>query len=226
MNSNSNSEAEKDNKAARMNPWLGIWLHTRETLLFVWQNLLEDYVHRLFMLLGLVFMLVARLPDWSSITPHPIGVMVQMLLFAPIGGIMAGYIFSALVRAIGQRMGKSVPSAPTKSMVAWSNLPFIATWTIFLIVFWILNRSMGPAHPQKIWLFSGFLGWLPLLAALPMYIWAVLIRVRSIQVLLGLPSSRAFLVWAVATFITYVPTAAITYVYLILYFVTGASGGS
>jgi hypothetical protein len=225
MNTSTAPVTGNPEKAKRINPWIGIWWDQRTTLVHVWQNLLEDYIHRLFMLAGLAFMLAARLPDWSAIAPHPIGVMVQILLFAPLGGLVAGYVFAAILRTIGNWMGKSVPSAHTKSMVAWSNLPFVGVFAVFLISFLLLDRVQGPLHLGQIWLFKGMLGWLPLALAAPIYLWAIVVRVRSIMVLLGVDAGRATFAWFTTTMLTFVPAAGFIYLYLVLYYISSTAGG-
>ncbi len=223
---NTHQEAVKGEpaKAKHLNPWLGIWLNTRETLLYAWQHLLEEYIHRHFIVLGVLFMLAIRLPEWSVTDPHPIGVLVQILLFGPMGGIAAGYVFSALVRTTGGWMGKHVPSPHTKCMVAWSDLPFMLFWVVFLVCFVLVNRTLPTPKPGHLWLFQSFAGWLPVLVSAPFYVFAVIVRIRSIMVMLGLKASKAALVWLVSTVISYVPAGGMTYVFLILYFVTSTSG--
>lgn len=224
MNSNPSPDSGPTEKVKRINPWIGIWRHPRETLVYAWQHLLDSYVHRIYMLTGLLFMLAARLPDWYALAPHPIGVMIQLLLFAPIGGIMAGYIYAAVLRRVGKWMGKIVPSPHAKCMVAWSDLPFAAFAAVFVIVFLILDRSQGPLHKEQIWLFTDFIGWLPLLIASPLYIWGVITRIRSIMVMLGLSTGKAILAWIVTTFLAYVPASGMITVFMILYYVTTSGG--
>lgn len=224
MSPHPSPESGSTQKFKRINPWIGIWRHPRETLMYAWQHLLETYIHRIYMLSGLVFMLAARLPDWFTFTPHPIGVMVQILLFAPIGGIMVGYLYAGILRSMGRWLGKEVPSAHARCTVAWSDLPFIAFGAVFVITFILLDRVQGPVHKQQIWLFQDLIGWLPLLIASPLYIWGVVIRIQSIQVLFGLQLGKAVLAWLSTTLLTYVPSGGMVAVYMILYYVTTTSG--
>jgi hypothetical protein len=226
MNPSTAPESGSPPKVQRINPWTGIWWNQRATLLYAWQNLLDDYIHRLFILLGLAFMFAARLPDWYAIAPHPIGVMVQILLFAPLSGIMAGYVFASILRVVGKWMGKQVPSAHTKVMVAWSNLPYVAAFVAFVVAFLLLDRTQGPLHAGKIWLFKDLAGWVPLLVAAPFYLYAVLVRLRSIMVLLGVDAGRAIIAWLVTTILTFAPAAGLLYVYMVLYYVASTAGGS
>jgi hypothetical protein len=227
MNPSSSPESGSSEKLKRINPWIGIWLQPRATLLYAWQFLLEEYIHRIYMLLGVAVMLAARLPDWYAVAPHPIGVMVQLLLFGPIGGVVAGYLFAALLRMVGRWMGKVVPSAHAKCMVAWSDLPFMAFWAVFVLSFLLLDRVQGPIYKDQIWLFRDFMGWLPLLIASPFYLWGIVTRLRSIMVLLGLDLGKAILAWLVTTILTYLPASGMLYVYFILYYITssGATPG-
>jgi hypothetical protein len=224
MNTNPDPEGEISEKVQRINPWLGIWVKQRTTLVYVWQQLLEEYIHRLFILLGLAFMLAVRLPDWSSVTPHPIGVMVQILLFAPLGGIMSGYIFAAVLRQVGKWMRRVVPSAHAKCMVAWSNLPLVASLLVFVLVFYLVDRNHAQMKAGHWWLFQGLAGWLPILAAAPVYLWFVVVRIRSIMVLLGIDALRASIAWLTTTLITYVPAAFFIYLYMVLYYISATSG--
>lgn len=225
MSTNPSQVSGTNEKVKRINPWIGIWRRPRETLIYAWQHLLESYIHRIYMLAGLLFMLAARLPEWYTIAPHPIGVMVQILMFAPMGGIFAGYLFAGVLKMVGKWMGKVVPSEHTRCMVAWSDLPFIAAAAVFLLGFLFLNRVQAPIYQQQIWLFQDLIGWLPLLFALPLYAWGIVTRIRSISVLLGLSTGKALLAWSITTFLAYVPVTGMLAVYLIMYYVTTSGGG-
>ncbi|MFM2375941.1 MAG: hypothetical protein RLZZ165_1038 [Bacteroidota bacterium] len=216
-------ESTEGGKAGRVNPWLAIWFQTRKALLFAWRHIPEEYVHRLYMASGLVFMLGVRIPDWLFVTPNPVGVMIQVLLVGPVGGIVAGYLYSACLRMVGKWFGRDVPSIFTKCTVAWSQLPFAAFWAAFLATYFLLDPYQSSLHPDGIWLFQGTLGWLPVLLPAPLLIWAVAIRIRSIGLLLGFHAGRAFLIWLMTVGIAYVPALAAIYTYLTLFYAT-ASG--
>lgn len=216
-------ESGDTTKVERVNPGLAIWFQTRKALRSAWHYIPEEYIHRLFMFTGMVFMLAARLPDWLSVPPNPIGVMVQMLLMGPVGGIAAGYIYSACLRLAGKWFAADVPSIFSKCTVAWSDLPFAAAWIIFLIVYYLLNAHQAPKYGVEIWAFRDFIGWIPLLAASPMLLWGIVIRVRAIKILFGLDALRAVAVWLITVLMAYVPASAATITYMVLYFVT-ASG--
>lgn len=223
MNAASGSEGQEAPKVERVNPWLGIWVRPRATLLYVWQHMLEDYIHRLYMLVGLTAMLALRLPDWLSTPPHPIGVMVQVLLFAPLGGLVAGYLFSALMRWMASKMQREVPSPHAKAMTAWTFLPFAAFWLVLWAAYYALDGHMAALHPHKIWAFKGMAGWLPLLVASPLYIWGVVARVRAIMVTFGLDAPRAVGLWLATAILTYVPAALLGYNFILIFYVASSS---
>jgi hypothetical protein len=223
VNPKSAEDGPRETVVKRVNPLLSIWLQTRTALVSAWKYIPEEYIHRLFIFTGLMFMLALRVPDWSVVTPNPIGVMIQVLLVGPVGGIMAGYLYSAILRLVGKWLGQSVPSVFAKCAVAWSNLPFAMAWAVFVLVCLMLNGQASVVHPKEIWLFRDFMGWLPLIAASPLLVWGILIRIRSISVLFGFSIPRSIAAWLLTVLLAYVPAAGLIVTYGILYFVT-ASG--
>ncbi|HEX2898701.1 MAG TPA: hypothetical protein VHS96_03170 [Bacteroidia bacterium] len=216
-------DASTEEKVQRVNPWLAIWLQTRKALVYAWKYIPEEYIHRNFILVGLLFMLALRVPDWLAITPNPIGVMIQVLLVGPVGGIVAGYLYSAILRMVGKWLGQSVPSVYAKCAVAWSDFPFAMAWAVFILVCYLLNGHQTAVHPDQIWLFRDFLGWLPLIAASPLLVWGIVVRIRAIGVLFGFTPGKASVAWLLTILLAYVPAAGLIVTYGILYFVT-ASG--
>ena len=207
----------------RVNPLFSIWLQTRKALVSAWKYIPEEYIHRLFIFTGLMFMLALRVPDWLVVTPNPIGVMIQVLLVGPVGGIVAGYLYSAILRVVGKWLGQSVPSIFAKCAVAWSDLSFGLAWAVFVLVCFLLNGHQSALYPKEIWIFRDMLGWLPLIAASPLLLWGIVIRIRSIGVLFGFSAGRSVATWLLTVLLAYVPAAAMIVTYGILYFVT-ASG--
>lgn len=210
-------------KVEVVNPLLAIWFHPRKALLYAWQVIPEDYIHRLYMVAGLLFMLAIRVPDWLAITPNPIGVMIQVLLVGPVGGIVVGYLYAACLRMVGNWMGASVPSKYSKCTVAWGQLPFAAFWAMFLLVYGLLDSHQSLLYKDVIWLCRDFLGWIPLMVAAPLLIWGIVIRLRSISILLGFGLPRTVATWLLTILLAYVPGVAFVTVYGTLYFIT-ASG--
>jgi hypothetical protein len=217
------AQTSKEPAVQRVNPFTTIWLQTAKALVSAWKYIPEEYIHRLFIFTGLMFMLALRVPDWMVIPPNPIGVMIQVLLVGPVGGIVAGYLYSAILRMVGKWLGQSVPSIYSKCAVAWSDLPFAFAWLVFILVCFALNGTQSLLHPKQIWLFRDLMGWLPLVLASPLIIWGMVIRVKAISVLFGFSTARAVATWLLTVLFAYVPAAALIVTYGILYFVT-ASG--
>jgi hypothetical protein len=217
-------DAQGTEKVERVNPWLAIWGDTRRALRHAWAHIPEEYIHRHYMLAGLFFMLAIRLPDWLAITPNPIGVMIQVLLVGPVGGIMAGYFFSATLRMAGKWMGKDIPDKYVKCMVAWTQLPFACAWALFVTAYCILNAWQSAQFPGEMWVFRDFMGYVPALVALPVFIWGIVIRVRAIHVMLGLGMGRSAVAWLVTFMIAYLPVTGFIMVFGIIYYVTTAGG--
>jgi hypothetical protein len=209
-------------KVERVNPWLAVWLDTRKALRYAWAHIPEEYIHRQYMLAGLLFMLAIRLPDWLAITPNPVGVMIQVLLVGPVGGIMAGYFFSSALRMVGKWLGKDIPSKYVKCMVAWTQLPFSLAWGLYVATYCLVNAHQAALYPGEIWAFRDFLGFLPLIIAVPAFLWGITIRIRGIAVMLGFGTGRAALAWFLAFLIAYLPVTAFIIIYGIIYYVTTA----
>lgn len=213
---------ENSDGAGGQSPLLGIWFRTPAAVLHACRTFPEDYVHRLYMLTGLVFMLAIRIPDWIVVEPNPIGVLIQVLLVGPVGGIVAGYLYAAVLRAVGRWFGSDLQSKFAKCGVAWTQLPYVVFWTVALVVYLLLNSSQAPLHPKTIWAFDGLMGWLPFLSASPFLVWGMIIRIRAIATIFGFPAFRAFWVWLVTVVLAYVPALAIIVVYAIIYYITAS----
>ena len=226
MNTSHTSNAAATGSIEKMNPWLGIFFRPIAALRFAWQQFPEDFIHRIYIVSGFFAALGMRLPDWLNIEPHPIGVMIQMLLFAPIGGIVAMYVFAAVLRFFGRLLGQPVDSNRSKVMIAWTNLPFVLAWIIFILAYFTLEMAGFSPKLNGIWLFKGFIGYLPILLAAPFWIWAIVVRIKGITWLFGFSNPKSLLVWLLTVLFSYVPAIMITIVYFVIFFVTSASSGS
>lgn len=199
-----------------LNPWLRIWTATEETLFQILYFRREDYVHRIYMALGLVFILAVRAPGWLAETPHPIGVMIQVLLLAPVGGIVGGYIFAAVVRNLSIWAGHVSGSQDMRLVTAWTHLPFILAYGIFAVSCVALNGTMAQ-HDGHIWLFEGTGGWLPFVFAAPFFLWGLYIRLRAFRYLLNVKAPKMVLIWLGSLVLIYLPTFLIGMVYFFLF---------
>lgn len=191
------------------NPWFNIWNRTGASLYHVFNYQMEFFIHRHFMLLGVMFMLAVRLPDWLSSPPHPIGVLIQILIFAPIGGIVAGYIFASLSRNLGDRMGGKTSHNAMRAAIAWTNYPVAAAWFVFWVSYVIVHQFQPEPLQNTIWLFEGFLGWLPVILAAPVMAWALLIRLRAVAYTTQKTMVQAALVWLATLLLLYIPSIVI-----------------
>ena len=214
--------AENTESGLGQSPLLAVWFRTKEAVLHACRTYPEEYIHRLYMVTGLMFMLAIRIPDWLAVEPNPIGVMIQILLVGPVGGIVTGYLYSAVLRMVARWFGSELDSKFAKCGVAWTQVPFLAFWTIILVVYLALNGSQAVSHPKEIWAFDGFMGWLPLIVAMPVLLWGMVVRVRGIAAIFGFPTLRAFWVWLVTVFLAYVPALALIVVYSIIYYITAS----
>lgn len=212
--------AEKEENA-QLNPWTTILSKPERALDHLWRFKPEDNVHRLFILAGLVVGLALRLPDWMHQPIHPIGVMVQILLMAPLGGILFGYLFSAIIKRLsGYQDAKA--GQLSKVLVAWTHLPFMIAWIVGLCSY-VLIEAAGLANSEKgIWITQGAIGWVPIALFGLIWIWAVTIRVRGIAALFEKSKGKAFLIWLLASILAYVPAILIITSYLVIFVVTSS----
>ena len=223
MNTTNTPKQSNQGSAERMNPWLSIFSKPTATLDYVWRKYPEDFVHRIFIVSGFVAALGIRMPDWLNLQPHPIGVMIQMLLFAPIVGVVAMYVFAAIMRLFGRLLGQRVDSNRSKVMAAWTNLPFIVTWVIFIISYFTIELTGTAPKVEGMWLGQTLTGWLPIILASPFWIWSIFVRIQGIAWLFGFSKVKSLTTWVLTTLFSYVPAILITYVYFIIFFVTSSS---
>ncbi|MEM7036696.1 MAG: hypothetical protein AAF570_06930 [Bacteroidota bacterium] len=211
------SKTNSNGHAPKVNPWTGIWTRTGAALEFVIRYRLEDWIHRLFMGTAIMLLLAIRLPGWLAETPHPIGVMIQVLLVAPIFGIGLGYIYSAVVRNIGYRFKVEVDSRIMRATVAWTHLPFLVAWLVFLLSYGILSGLQGPEMAGKIWLFQGAMGWIPVIAGGLIFLWGVYIRWRAYAFLFRISMAKAAAIWGISFLISFAPTIALSTTYYVIF---------
>ena len=191
---------------AKINPWLHIWTRTGATLQYVFTYQREHFIHRHFMLLGFIFMLSARIPDWLSTPPHPIGVLIQTLLMGPVGAMIASYVLAAVARNIGARFGgEKVKSNIMRAAVAWTNYPLAVAWTIFIGSYLLIHQFQPPTIQNTIWLFEGFLGWLPVLIAAIPFLIAFYIRIKAVSYTLNLSIATSLIVWVLTVILAFTP---------------------
>lgn len=212
--------------AKTLNPWLAIFTRTKEALSFAWTKYPEDFIHRIFIVSGFVAALGIRIPDWLFLQPHPIGVMVQMLLMAPIAGVVVMYIFAAILRMIGKLLGQAVDSNRSKVMVAWTNLPFILFWGLFVIAYFAIDKAGIAPKSDGFWLFQGLIGYLPIIIASPFWAWGVIVRTRGIAWLFGFSGAKSFVTWLLTILLAYVPAITIAVVYFIIFFVASSASAN
>jgi hypothetical protein len=190
-------------------PWLNIWNRTGASLYHVFNYQMEFFIHRHFMLVGVMFMLAMRLPDWLSTPPHPIGVLIQILIFAPIGGIVAGYILASVSRNIGDKMGGKTAHNAMRAAIAWTNYPVATAWFVFWLSY-VIFHQFQPADVQKtIWLFEGTTGWIPVAIAAPVMAWAILIRLRAVAYTLRKTMFQAAFIWVATVLLVSIPAVVI-----------------
>lgn len=213
------SEAEANEK--RPNLWTGIFSRTEETLGYVLKYQPEEFIHRHYILVGLMLTLGLRLPDWLATSAHPIGVMIQLLLAGPIMGMVLGYIFSAVVRNVGRWMGwvkkgEAVDSKRMRAIIAWSSLPFTVAYTGF----WVSYLAVWLLRPEGMKLFilmDGISGWIPLIVFIPLYAYALYLRWKSIAWFFQAKTGPTVLGWLVSFVLTYGPAFIFAATYIALY---------
>lgn len=209
---------KEDNE--KLNPWTGILSKPERSLDYLWRNQPEDNVHRLLILTGVVVGLALRIPDWMYAPIHPIGVMVQILLFAPLGGVLFGYLLAAVLKRLSGYGQAAKAGQLSKVLVAWTQIPFMIAWIVGLSSY-ILLEAAGLAHSKDgIWLGKGTIGWIPILLFGLIWIWAVSIRIRGIAALFEKSKGKASLIWLIGTVLTYVPAFLVILSYLAIFVVT------
>lgn len=202
------------------NPWRLIWAQPERALEFVLRYQPEEYLHRLYMAWGVATMLVLRLPDWMTARPDPIGVMIQILLVAPVMGITLGYFLSTMLSTAAQWLGAEANKKVVRAVVAWTHIPFLLALGTFLIIYIALSFTLPPAVRHTIWVTNTPQGWIAISTAILIALYGVWIRVRSLAYIYGLPLSKALLVWGLGALMCYGPVALMSIVYWFLYYAT------
>ena len=217
MNEMTNESPYTNGHEEPANPWLHIWNRTGASLYHVFNYQMEFFIHRHFMLLGVMFMLAMRLPDWLSAPPNPIGVLIQLLIFAPIGGIVAGYIYASVARNIGDRKGSKTDHKAMRAAIAWSNYPVAVAWFVFWLAYVIIHQFQPPEVQKTIWLFKGLAGWLPVLLAAPVMALALVVRLRAVAYTLRKSLSQAIFTWLLTLLLMYIPSIVIGSAYYTIF---------
>lgn len=183
---------------------------------YVLANQPEEFIHRHFILGGLGFVLLTRIPDWLATTAHPIGVMIQVLILGPILGIILGYIFSAAMRNLARLTKVEIDKHAMRAITAWTNFPFFLSYIVTLATY-LVAFFARPTTAKQFILMDGVSGWIPLVVGGITFLYALYLRLNTIRVLFKISFPKTVLLWLAAFVITYGPAIIIGITYFALY---------
>ncbi|MEM0998706.1 MAG: hypothetical protein AAGN35_16730 [Bacteroidota bacterium] len=188
------------------NPWWHIWARTGAALDYVFHHQREHFIHRHFIILGAMFILGLNMPGWLAVKPDPIGVMIQLLILAPISGVVAGYIYAALARNLGVKLGgQEVDKTIMRAAIAWTNYPAAVAWLAFVVCYAGLHEFQAEDVQRRVWLMDDLIGYVPVVVLGVFMVAALIIRLRALAYTLNVSLANAAVIWLLTILLMYVP---------------------
>lgn len=214
-------ETEVEYRPAPWRKLLGsIWTRPAETARTLFTEWPDLFQHRLMILFGMSALVMLSMPGWLYTGPHPVGLMIKLLVMGPVGGLMIGYIFSAVLRNIVVWQGGRTERSRMRTLVSWGNLPFILGFYAAALSY-ALMWSLRDATNFDGWiLFEGIAGYVPLGVFALFWIWGILNRVAMLQATTGLSRADSLKALLISQAIFYGPMTALLLTY---YFITVTS---
>lgn len=198
------------------NRWLGMFTKPLAILEYIFRYQPDFGVHRNFIFTGTMFAMATRLPDWLAKGSHPIEVMVILLAAGPFTGLLMGYIFAAISTWFGKMLSPVSDKKQMRTSMAWSGFVFGMVYTIFWITY-LICFYLRPDPVEKYILGNAAIGWVPVIIAGAMFLYALWVRWKSMAYTLQAPLSKAIACWLAAFILTYVPIGIMAYGYFGLY---------
>lgn len=116
-----------------MNPWRSIWFRPQKTIASIVKKDPERLVPDLAVFGGVISALNGAFESKLGDNYGVIGIVFVSICFGAIFGLLALYIFSALIHWTGKWLNGKAPIEHIRSALSWSNVPII--WTL---IFWII----------------------------------------------------------------------------------------
>jgi hypothetical protein len=167
---------------------------------------------------GFMLMLVLRLPDWLTVKPDPVGLMIQMLLVGPLMGVTLGYVHASVMGWVGIWFDEPVDKRLVRPLIAWTNLPSMLALFVYAATYALFKFQLDPAERGAIWAFSRIEGMVALGLASVVCLYAVWVRVRGIGLLFGISGPKATAMWFLSFIMTFLPFAAIVTMFFLVFY--------
>lgn len=209
--------SKKGKSQGKESPLKTIWTAPRKTISYLKDFAPDLFMHRFMILMGVLFIVGLRFPDWMYVKPHPIGVMIQTLIIGPVAGIFAGYLYAALVRFTGAWFGGTCKDHTNMRMVvAWTNLPFVFGYIAFIIAYFFIYYSMVGTGFDGWVIPRGGIGYLPLACGAVFFIYGWVQRAKAIAEIQQISIGKAWGNMIASLILFWVPLITIVSFYILV----------
>lgn len=191
------------------NPWLSIWTRPRETIQQIIDSNPTKHVETLAVIGGISFGInrASNLSKGDDM-PWTLALFIAIVLGA-VGGIIELYLNAAVLRWTGSWIGGRATSEHLRAALAWSNVPYAFILAALLFIVVLLGEEMFTSKTPRLDNSLVLLGAVSVasFAAIAIWIWHLIIMMKSIAQVHGYSAWMAVVNWLLLWTVFVVPIA-------------------